>query len=451
MSFSSLTSKSFGQHFHWGVAIAAAQNEGAVLEDGKGISIWDAFARRKGKIKSGHSPVTAADFYHRYKDDLLLAKALGFNSFRFSLSWSRILPDGTGRINKQGIEFYHKLIDECIQLGLTPFVTIYHWDIPNALEKEGGWTSHMMQKWFERYVKVCAENLGDKVKNWIIMNEPLSFTALGYMIGLHAPGKKGLSNFFSSIHNAAMAQAEGGRIIRALVKNAYIGTTFSCSHVIPFSQKEEDVKAAIRIDILMNRLFIEPALGLGYPKDESFPLLLQMELYNNAWRYTDKMKFDFDFIGLQNYFPVTVRHNRIVPYIHASQVKAITKKVPHNDLGWEIDAESFYKIIKRFWLYGGIKEIIITENGASFKDKVEHGVVKDDKRTDYFQSHLKALLKAKREGVNVKGYFAWTLTDNFEWNEGYNARFGLIHVDFKSQLRTIKNSGHWWRNFLTMG
>lgn len=444
-----VTSKSFGPDFHWGVCIAAAQNEGAYLEDGKSMSIWDAFARRQGKIKSGHTPFVAADFYHRYKDDLLLTKALGFNSFRFSISWARLLPDGVGKVNKQGLQFYHNVIDECLKLGLTPFVTIYHWDMPLVLEKEGGWTSVMMQKWFSRFVKICADNFGDKVKNWIVINEPLSFTALGYMLGKHAPGKRGLDNFIPAVHNAALAQAEGGRIIRSHVKDAYIGTSFSCSQIVPFTQKEEDVKAAQRMDIVMNRLFIEPALGMGYPKDDSFQLMRKMEIMNKAWRDQEKLKFNFDFIGLQNYFPITVKYNRLVPIINATEVKAATRKVPHNDLGWEMNANAFYSIVKKIGLYGGIKDIIITENGASFKDKVLDGVVDDNRRIEYFQSHLKALLKAKKEGINIKGYFAWTLTDNFEWNEGYHARFGLVHIDFKTQLRTIKNSGHWWRQFLS--
>jgi len=451
LSFTSIHPKHFGNHFHWGVAIAAAQNEGAYLEDGKSMSIWDAFARRQGKIKGGDTPFVAADFYHRYKDDLLLVKALGFNSFRFSLSWARILPDGTGRVNKQAIDFYRKVIEECLKLDLVPFVTLYHWDMPFALEKEGGWTNSLVLKWFGRYVKVCAEYFGDLVKNWIILNEPLSFTALGHMLGQHAPGRRGLNNFFPAIHHAALAQAEGGRIIRELVPGAYIGTTFSCSEIIPFTQREEDIKAANRVDILMNRLFIEPALGMGYPKDDSFPLLKKLEFFTHEWRYIDKMRFNFDFIGLQNYFPVTVKHSNIIPVINATQVKAKTKGAPHTDLGWEINSESFYRIIKKFWLYGGIKEIIITENGASFKDKPENGMIKDDKRIAYFQTHLRALLKAKKEGVNVKGYFAWTLTDNFEWNLGYSARFGLVHIDFKTQLRTIKHSGHWWREFLQGG
>ncbi|MFT3843613.1 MAG: GH1 family beta-glucosidase [Lacibacter sp.] len=442
-----LNRSSFGNNFLWGVAIAAAQNEGAWNKDGRGPSIWDNFAKRTGKIKGGARPTENCDFYYRYKDDLLLAKALGFKVFRFSFSWSRLFPDGTGRVNKEGVQFYHKVIDECLQLGMIPFVTLYHWDLPQALQNEGGWTSVLMLKWFTKYASFCAVEFGDKVKHWLILNEPMGFTSLGYMIGKHAPGKTGLDNFFPAIHNAVLAQAEGGRIIRKLVNNATIGTTFSCSEVNPFTEKKEDIAAAKRIDILLNRLFIEPALGRNYPHDD-FPLMDKLHMYTKAWKYTEKMRFDFDFIGLQNYFAVTVKHNTLIPYIQASEVKATKRNVPVTALGWEVNAESFYRILKRFWNYGSIKELMVTENGAYFKDSIQNGVINDLERIHYFQQYLGALLKAKKEGVNISGYIAWTLLDNFEWSEGFTARFGLIHVDFKTQLRTIKDSGYWWRSFL---
>lgn len=427
--------------------MAAAQNEGAANSYGKGLSIWDTFSRRQGKIKGGGKPSIACDFYHRYKDDLMLVKALGFTVFRFSISWPRILPEGTGRVNKEGVAFYHRVIDECLQLGLIPYVTLYHWDLPAALEKEGGWASHLMGKWFGRYVTLCAEEYGDKVKNWIVLNEPFGFTSLGYMLGKHAPGRVGLSSFLSAVHHAALAQADGGRILRHLVPGAHIGTSFSCSEVIPRSDSPEDRQAAKRVDILMNRLFIEPALGRGYPR-EDFKFLEKLELHNKSWKYTERMQFDFDFIGIQNYFPIVVRHNSLMPILQASEVKASARKVPQTAMGWEINPDSFYRVLKRFWLYGGVKEIIVTENGASFKDELVNGVVDDTQRIAYFQEYLRALLQAKKEGVNIKGYLAWTLMDNFEWAEGYHPRFGLIHVDFDTQLRTIKNSGYWFRDLL---
>ena len=445
----SFTANNFGRNFQWGVSIAAAQNEGAAELYGKGPSIWDKFSKRMGKINGGAKSDVTCDFYHRYKDDLLLAKALGFSVFRFSISWSRILPDGFGKVNKEGINFYQQVIDECLKLGLTPYITLYHWDLPYELEKKGGWTNYLVTKWFARFVTVCAEAYGDKVKNWIVMNEPFGFTSLGYMLGKHAPGKKGLDNFLPAIHHAALAQADGGRIIRKLVKDAHIGTTFSLSLIIPHSQKKEDIAAANRLDILMNRLFIEPTLGKGYPRDESIKFLEKLHIINKSWKYTERLKFDFDFIGVQYYFPVVVRHNNLVPLIQLSQVKAKSRKAPYTAMGWDVNADSFYRMIKKVWLYGGVKEIIITENGAYYKDVVKNAVINDKERIQYFNDHLKAVLKAKKEGVNIKGYFAWTLTDNFEWNEGFNARFGLVHIDFKTQLRTIKNSGYWWRDFLS--
>lgn len=442
-----MIAKDFGEDFLWGVAQAAAQNEGAYNIDGKGLSIWDNFSRRQGKIKSGHKPYHACDFYHRYKDDLLLVKAMGFKVFRFSISWPRILPEGTGKINKEGIAFYHRLIDECLKLDLVPFVTLYHWDLPAALEKEGGWSSHLMNKWFTKYVTVCAEEFGSKIKNWIILNEPFGFTSLGYMLGKHAPGKIGMSNFLPAVHNAALAQAEGGRIIRKLVPHAYIGTTFSCSEVIPFSEKPLDIAAANRIDILMNRLLFEPLTGNRFPRGD-FKFLDKLELYNKSWKYTERYSFNFDFIGIQNYFPVVVKHNSLIPIINASEVKAKTRNVPMTSMGWEINPDSFYRVLKRFSKYNCVKEIIVTENGSMFKDEMINGVINDEERIDYFKKYIAAMLRAKKEGLNIKGYFAWTLMDNFEWSEGYHARFGLIRVDFKTQLRTIKNSGYWFRDFL---
>lgn len=442
-----ITAAHFGDDFLWGVAISAAQNEGAHNQYGREPSIWDTFSRRNGKIKKGAKPHTTCDFYHRYKDDLLLVKALGFKVFRFSISWSRVLPDGVGRVNKEGIAFYHRVIDECLQLGLIPYVTLYHWDLPQALEAEGGWKNYRMLKWFTRFVTVCAEAYGDKVKNWIILNEPMGFVSLGYMLGKHAPGKIGLDNFLPALHNAVLAQAEGGRIIRALVPGAHIGTTFSCSEIIPYSYREEDVQAANRLDILMNRLFIEPVVGMGYPRDD-FKLLEKLEMHNKAWKYTERMQFDFDFIGVQNYFPLVVKFNAVIPIVQASEVKAQARGVPRTAMGWEINGESFYRIIKRFAQYPGVKKIIITESGAAFKDSIVGGQVNDTDRINYFKEYIAAMARAKEEGVNICGYFVWTLMDNFEWAEGFDARFGLVYTDFATRLRTVKASGYWFRNFL---
>ncbi|MCZ4242508.1 GH1 family beta-glucosidase [Pedobacter punctiformis] len=437
----------FGADFLWGVAAAATQIEGAANTYGKGASIWDTFSARSGKIKKGHKPDVACDFYHRYKEDIALVKLLGFKVFRFSIAWSRILPTGRGDINPEGIRFYHHVIDECLKQGIVPYITLYHWDLPQALEDEGGWTSFSINAAFNGFVSICALEYGDKVKNWIVLNEPFGFTSLGYMLGIHAPGKTGLSNFFSAALHTAIAQAEGGKILRAEISKANIGTTYSCSEVIPNTQSEQDVLAAKRIDCLINRLFIEPALGMGFPTAD-WDVLEKFQIEYGTWRQTERLKFDFDFIGLQNYFPLTVKYNAFIPVIQAWEVKAKSRKKPHTAMGWEINANSFYNIVKQFASYPGVKNIMITENGAAYHDKLINGKVEDEERIAYFKLYLEALLKAKKEGLNITGYMAWTLMDNFEWAEGFNARFGLIYNDFKTQHRTIKDSGYWWQKFL---
>jgi beta-glucosidase len=435
-----INASDFGKDFIWGVAVAAAQIEGASDKYGKGPSIWDTFSKRPGN---------ACDFYHRFRDDLALVKLLNFKVFRFSISWPRLLPFGSGLINQEGIKFYHEVIDECLNLGITPYITLYHWDLPEALEQEGGWASFSVNGAFNSFVELCGREYGDKVKNWIVMNEPFGFTSLGYMLGIHAPGQTGLTNFFSAVHHAAIAQADGGRILRSEVSKANIGTTFSCSEIVPLTDSDADNLAAKRMDSLVNRLFIEPLLGLGYPTAD-WEVLEKFAIKHSTWRHTTRLTFDFDYIGLQNYFPLTVKYNAFVPVLQAWEVKAKTRKKPFTAMGWEVNADSFYNIIKQFAAYPQIKQLMITENGAAYKDTLRSdGLIHDQERIAYFEQYLKALLKIKNEGINVTGYMAWTLMDNFEWAEGFNKRFGLVHTDFKTQERTIKDSGYWFKDFLS--
>ncbi|CAG5069644.1 1,4-beta-D-glucan glucohydrolase [Dyadobacter sp. CECT 9623] len=436
----------FGAEFKWGVATAAYQIEGAVNTDGRGDCIWDTFAKRKGKIKLGQNATEACDFYHRYESDLQLVKELGFKQFRFSISWSRILPQGTGTVNEAGILFYNNLINKCLELGIEPWITLYHWDLPQALENRGGWMNRDIVSWFSEYTAVCAKAFGDRVRCWIVLNEPMAVAGLGYTTGLHAPGKKGIWNFLPVMHHLALCQAESGRILRAEVTNAYIGTAVSCSYVYPNSSSAADVRAAKRADALMNRLFVEPALGLGYPVD-AFPFLAKVKRYMQPGDL-EKLRFDFDFIGLQNYFSVVVKHSYLAPVLWLKEVPAILRNVPVTSMGWEIDPDGMFKILKQFAAYPGVRDIIVSENGAAFEDIRREDKVDDPDRTVYFQQYLKAILRARKEGIKVKGYFAWTLMDNFEWAEGYLARFGLVFVDFKTQQRIVKSSGRWFSRFL---
>ena len=441
------TASDFGKDFRWGTATAAFQIEGAVADDGRGPSIWDTFTKQKGKIKNGHHADIACDFYNQYESDLDLVKKLGFKEFRFSLSWSRILPEGTGKINQKGIDFYNRIIEKCLDLEIEPWITLYHWDLPQALEDRGGWKNREIVNWFSEYVTLCSTEFGDRVKNWIVLNEPTAVAGLGYTTGMHAPGKKGVFNFLPVVHHLALCNAEGGRIIRDQVKNAYIGTALSCSHVQAYSDKPKDIRAAQRADAIMNRLFLEPALGLGYPTDV-FPFLNGIKKFMKPGD-EEKLVFDFDFIGLQNYFRIIVKHSYFAPVLWLEEIPAKKRNVPLTAMGWEVAPDGMYDILKQFSNYSGVKEIIISENGAAFEDLLEDGKVNDIRRVEFFQEYLKSILQAKKEGVKVGGYLAWSLLDNFEWAEGYHPRFGLVYVNYETQERIVKDSGKWFASFLT--
>src|SRR4030042_7112313 len=435
----------FGPDFKWGVAASSFQTEGAWNLDGKSESKWDYFSRIPGKIENGENADVAADFYHRYSEDIDLIKAMNFKIFRFSVSWPRILPAGIGAVNSKGVDFYHRVIDKCLSAGIEPWITIYHWDMPQVLEAQGGWANRKIIDWFSEYVVVLTKEYGRKVKNWIVMNEQLAFTGNGYMFGVFAPGRKNPGAFMKSVHYSVLGNAEGGRIIRKNVPGANIGFTLANTHVESIDQKEKNIDAAERMDAIMNRLFIEPALGLGYPED-TVPLLKRLRsLYEEGDEM--KMKFDFDFIGIQYYYR-TIAKNSMMPGMRAKEVAASERGVQANEMGGEIYPEGMYHLLKKFSRYKGIRNLIVTENGTCVPDKPENGRIHDIDRINYFKVHLSAVLKAKGEGEKVTGYFVWSPTDNFEWDSGFNPRFGLVYVDFKTLERYIKDSGLWFREFL---
>ena len=437
--------QSFGSDFLWGTASAAYQTEGAWNEDGRGLSIWDVFSQ-KGKIKNGENGNVATDFYHHYKEDIQLAKDMNFDVFRFSISWSRIFPKGTGEINPKGIDFYHQVIDECLRQGLQPWITMYHWDLPQTLQNEGGWANRKVIDWFSEYTKLCAIEFGPKVKHWMVFNEPAAFLGLGYLVGYHAPGKRNISAFLKASHHACLAMAESGRILRKEIPDASIGTTFSCSIVDPLDGKERHQKAVKRMDAMLNRMYIEPSLGLGYP-EKDFPFLRKIKRYQLPGD-KEKLKFNFDFIGVQNYFRVVVKRSAFIPFVWAKQISAKKRNVPYNEMGFEIYPEGIYRILKQFAQYKSIENIVITENGVCMKDSLVNDQIHDQARIDFFQNYLGQVSKAKNEGVPITGYLVWSLTDNFEWTEGYEPRFGLVYVDYKTQKRFLKDSGKWFKKQL---
>jgi beta-glucosidase len=441
-----LKRENFGTDFIWGVSSSAPQTEGAWNEDGKGLSVWDYFATKRKKILNRDTPQIACDFYHRYPKDISIIKSLGIPNFRTSLSWSRILPDGTGKINQKGLDYYHRLFEECKKKGIEPWITLYHWDLPHALQLKGGWKNRDIIHWFEEYASVCSRAFKDSVVNWMVLNEPSVFTGAGYFLGIHAPGEKGLRKFLPAVHHAILCQAIGANTIRNEIKDAQIGTTFSCSYITPNSNSPKDIAAANRVDLLLNRLFVEPSLGLGYPLKD-IPVLKRIGDYMQP-NDENLMKIDFDFIGIQCYTREVVMHNFFTPHIKAKLIPANRRKVYHTIMDWEVYPEAIYQMIKKFSSYEGVKKIIITENGAAFNDKIENNKVRDTERINFLSSYLSQVYRAKKEGYKVHGYFTWSLTDNFEWAEGYYPRFGLVYVDFETQKRIIKESGHWYKDFL---
>jgi len=436
----------FGEDFLWGVAASAFQTEGGQDKDGKGLSIWDAFSGKRSTIANNDSPAIAANFYENYKEDIALIKELGIANFRLSLSWSRILPNGIGEVNQAGLDFYHKVLDTCIENGIEPFVTLYHWDLPLELEKKGGWTNREILEWFTEYVTVCVKAFKGKVKYWMVLNEPSVFVGAGYFLGIHAPGKKGLNNFLPAMHHALLCQAIGYKTIKQITPEAQVGSTFSCTYVTPKTYTEKDIKAAERVDTLLNSAFIEPSLGFGYPV-QTLPFLKHIHKYVQKGD-EELIKVEFDFIGLQNYTREVVGHNSYVPYINAKIIPANKRNVEYTAMNWEIYPKAIYYMILKFSQYEGVKKILITESGASFFDELKSNGINDKERIQYIQSYLQQVYNAKEKGGKVSGYFVWSLTDNFEWAEGYKQRFGLVYVDFDSQKRTIKNSGYWYRDFL---
>jgi len=441
-----LNRAAFGDDFSWGVATAAYQIEGAHDAEGKGPSIWDDFSASKKKILRGDHGNIACNFYNLYTADIQLMHQLHIPNYRFSISWSRIFPLGTGIVNQKGIDYYNRVIDACLARGIEPWITLYHWDLPAALQQKGGWTNREIIHWFSAFVAFCVRQFGDRVNRWMILNEPMVFTGAGYFLGVHAPGKKGLTNFLASAHHAALCQASGGRIVKQLHPQSKVGTTFSYSHLEPFRNHEKDFAAVKKTDALLNRLFIEPLLGMGYPMQD-LKILERLEKFFKPGD-TENLAFDMDFIGLQNYTREMVRHAPFMPFIRARIVKASMRNVVRTQMDWEVHPPAIYQALLRWNQYKNLKEIIVTENGAAFEDRYESGEVADPQRLNYIKDHIGQVMLAKQEGVRVSGYFVWTFLDNFEWAEGYVPKFGLVHVNFKTQERTVKDSGKWYAAFL---
>ncbi len=431
----------FPDGFLWGAATSAYQIEGSPLADGAGPSNWHRFAHTPGMTRNGDTGDIACDHYRRYRSDVDLMAELGLNAYRFSISWSRILPEGTGRVNEKGLDFYSRLVDGLLEKGITPNATLYHWDLPAALDDRGGWLNRDIANWFADYSTAMFEKLGDRVHMWATINEPWVIMDGGYLFGKLAPGHRNIYEAPIVSHNVLRAHGMGVQAFRAssAASDGQVGIVVNLEPKYSASNSTEDIAATKRADAYMNRQYIEPVILGKYPAEMA-------EIWGDAWQEwpDDDMSLiseKIDFVGV-NYYTRSVSRNddEWLP-VRARGVVQIESI--HTETGWEVYPEALTRIL--VWTHeicGGLP-LYITENGAAFYDAPTpiDGAVEDPLRVAYLRSHIAAAREAMRQGVPLKGYFAWSLLDNFEWSQGYSMRFGIIHVDFSTQERTVKSSG----------
>ena len=431
----------FPDGFLWGAATSAYQIEGSPLADGAGPSIWQRFAHSPGLTANGETGDVACDHYRRYEGDVALMGELGLNAYRFSIAWSRILPEGRGRINGKGLAFYERLVDALLARGITPTATLYHWDLPAALDDRGGWLNPDIAGWFAEYAQQAVRALGDRVEMWSTLNEPWVVTDGGYLHGVLAPGHRNLFEAPLATHNLMRAHGAAVEAYRA-ESTGRIGIVVNLAPKHPASRSVEDIAAAQRDAGYMNRQYLDPVLLGAYPDD-------MREIFGVAWpSFPDgdlaRIRQPIDFVGINYYTRNVVKDDPGALPVRASYVRQPQHAV--TEIGWEVYPPGLTEIL--VWVterYGKIP-LYITENGAAFYDPPTpvDGRIDDYLRVDYFRTHLRAAHDAIRRGVDLRGYFAWSLLDNFEWSVGYAKRFGIVHVDYATQERTVKASGRFY-------
>lgn len=459
----------FVKDFLFGAASASYQVEGAWNEDGKGLSNWDVFSKIPGKTLEGTNGDVAVDHYHKYKEDIKLMAEMGLESYRFSISWPRIIPDGVGEVNPKGIEFYNNIINECLKYGIVPFVTLYHWDLPQVLEENGGWINKETVDAFVEYSEVCYRTFGDRVKHWITFNETVVFCGLGYLAGAHPPAIVGdINKYFQSTHNVFLAHAKSIEVYKLLKQYGEIGITHVFSPAFSVDEKEKNILAAKHANELELNWFYDPILKGEYPKyvvdnleknginiDWSYE---ELEIIKNA---ADKN----DFIGLNYYQPQRVMKNYMYEEVKRSREDSTgapgntsfdgyyrtvkMKNKVYTKWGWEIAPEAFLEGLRMLKdRYGDVK-IYITENGLGDKDPIIEGEIMDIPRIKFIETHLKAVKNAIKEGINIKGYYAWSVIDLLSWLNGYKKQYGFIYVDHNDNLkRKKKASFYWYKNII---
>jgi beta-glucosidase len=435
----------FPKDFLWGTATSSYQIEGAYNEDGKGESIWDRFSHEPGKIKNNENGDIACDHYHLYKEDIKLLKQLGVNTYRFSISWPRVFPEGKGKINKKGIDFYKRLTDSLLQEGIKPAITLYHWDLPQKLQLIGGWANREITDYFEHYSEAVFKELGDIVPIWMTHNEPQVVSCLGNELGIHAPGIKDISTALAVSHDLLLSHGKSLKVYRDMGFKGEIGIAVNTWPIYPASESKEDRRAA---DICNSRnmgWYLDPIFKGQYPK-------LALESYKGEAELPVIQEGDMelisapiDFLGINYYSRNVIKHDAR----SKSGMSGVATESEKNILGWDIYPQGLYDVLT--WLnkeYNGIK-MMITENGRPCEDRVnKDGRIDDENRIDYIKNHLIQANRAIYDGVNLTGYYLWSFMDNFEWAEGYWARFGMVHVDFETLKRTVKDSGYWYQKVI---
>ena len=449
-------------HFLWGAGTAAYQIEGAVAEDGRGPSIWDTFSHTPGRTVRGETGDVADDHYHRWREDLDIIGDLGLDAYRFSIAWPRVQPTGSGAVNRSGIDFYSRLVDGLLERGVKPVATLYHWDLPQPLEDAGGWPSRETALRFADYASTMAEALGDRVHLWSTLNEPWCSAFLGYASGVHAPGRTDPAAALAAVHHLNLAHGLGARAIRAQLPSARLSVVLNLHVVRPATESEADRDAVRRIDAVANRSFLGPMLEARYPED-----LLQDTASVTDWSFVRAgdeaaIRVPLDVLGVNYYSSARVRawdgqaprneddgHRSAghSPWVAAESVEFLPQSGPTTAMGWNIDPDGLTELLLRLHREHPGQPLMVAENGAAFPDRVgPDGLVHDADRIDYVRQHLDALAAAAAQGVDVRGYFLWSLLDNFEWAWGYDKRFGIVRVDYDTQARTWKDSAHWYRD-----
>ena len=440
---SSQLTQPFPADFVWGAATAAYQIEGAVNEDGRGESVWDRFCATPGKVRAGDSGAVACDFYHRYREDVALMRELGLDAFRFSIAWPRVLPDGRGRVNAAGLDFYDRLVDELLGSGIAPYVTLFHWDTPQAIEDAGGWPSRATVDAFCEYVEAVSQRLGDRVGRWITHNEPWVVSWVGHGWGHHAPGRESEADALATAHHLLLSHGRAVEILRRNSPGSQVGITLNLDTPYPASDSPEDAAAARWVDGMHNRWFLDPLFRGEYPEDmaEAWAALVP-EVRDGDLATISRA---IDFLGVNNYTSPLVAADT-----NGGRSRIVRRNdVDRTDMGWEVVPEGLHDLLLRLHRDYRPGALYVTENGAAYPDVRGHdGHVRDAERHSYLEAYLAGAARAVAQGVPLRGYFAWSLLDNFEWAWGYWKRFGLVYVDYPTLERVPKGSFYWYRDFI---